>query len=397
MPTGCSGQAVAPGQAGPAVRAAEEFVRQAQHDVGVVGQVADAGDVQALGLVGAASPARSRWKSPAARARPRPCCASSLSICLARGRRAVAQDLGVDGAQVLGVDVDGAGLQRGQHDGRVAQALAMFGRAGRGRGLAQDLAEDVRLGEALGADDQRAARCWRTRADAGASASGARHGVDRVGGARASGAAKPAGTRRERASDVARRRTQAHAQACASRLAGRVIVHGELQRRAIVARPWPESARCGKMQHSLTRCRGDAARAVSPDSLEPAVRLVAAQRRRRRAGRPRAARALPRGAGPRRGRRQRQRVLLSKPTAKGDDLERVTARPLVLRGERCLSFVFKHRTKDITKNEPVAAALETIAEPRGRAFRARAPVHARRRAAADDEPQGPLHAAPRAS
>ena len=55
------------------------------------------------------------------------------------------------------------------------------------------------------------------------------------------------------------------------------------------------------------------------------------------------------------------RVLLSKPGGKDDYLERVTARPLVLRGERCLSFVFKHRTKDITKNEPVATALETIA------------------------------------
>ncbi|MFL6629948.1 MAG: class I SAM-dependent methyltransferase [Vitreoscilla sp.] len=55
------------------------------------------------------------------------------------------------------------------------------------------------------------------------------------------------------------------------------------------------------------------------------------------------------------------RVLLSKPVDKGDDLERVTARPLVLRGERVLSFVFKHRTKDITKNEAVDAALATIA------------------------------------
>ena len=62
------------------------------------------------------------------------------------------------------------------------------------------------------------------------------------------------------------------------------------------------------------------------------------------------------------------RVLLSKPVAKGDDLERVTARPLVLRGERCLSFVFKHRTKDITKNEPVDAALETIAALVGARF-----------------------------
>ncbi len=62
------------------------------------------------------------------------------------------------------------------------------------------------------------------------------------------------------------------------------------------------------------------------------------------------------------------RVLLAKPTARGDDLERVTARPLVLRGERCLSFVFKHRTRDITKNEPVDAALATIADLIGTRF-----------------------------
>ncbi|HEY8973175.1 MAG TPA: SAM-dependent methyltransferase [Burkholderiaceae bacterium] len=63
-----------------------------------------------------------------------------------------------------------------------------------------------------------------------------------------------------------------------------------------------------------------------------------------------------------------QRVLLSKPVDKGDDLERVTVRPLVLRGERVLSFVFKHRTRDITKNEPVDAALATIAELLGARF-----------------------------
>ena len=62
------------------------------------------------------------------------------------------------------------------------------------------------------------------------------------------------------------------------------------------------------------------------------------------------------------------RVLLSKPVDKGDDLERVTARPIVLRGERVLSFVFKHRTKDITKNEPEAAALATIADLVGARF-----------------------------
>jgi len=62
------------------------------------------------------------------------------------------------------------------------------------------------------------------------------------------------------------------------------------------------------------------------------------------------------------------RVLLSKPLDKGDDLERVTARPIVLRGERVLSFVFKHRTRDITKNEPLAGALATIADLVGARF-----------------------------
>jgi len=63
-----------------------------------------------------------------------------------------------------------------------------------------------------------------------------------------------------------------------------------------------------------------------------------------------------------------QRVLLSKPVDKGDDLERVTARPLLLRGERVLSFVFKHRTKDVTKNEPMQAALAVIDELVGTRF-----------------------------
>lgn len=54
------------------------------------------------------------------------------------------------------------------------------------------------------------------------------------------------------------------------------------------------------------------------------------------------------------------RVLLSKPLAKGDDLERVTARMLKLRGEPCLSFVYQHTTRDVTRNEPLAQALETL-------------------------------------
>jgi hypothetical protein len=62
------------------------------------------------------------------------------------------------------------------------------------------------------------------------------------------------------------------------------------------------------------------------------------------------------------------RVLLSKPVAKGDDLERVTARPLALRGEPHLSFTWKHRTRDMTRNEPVAAGVGTLAGLLGERF-----------------------------
>ncbi|MET0382433.1 MAG: methyltransferase, partial [Burkholderiaceae bacterium] len=62
------------------------------------------------------------------------------------------------------------------------------------------------------------------------------------------------------------------------------------------------------------------------------------------------------------------RVLLSKPLVKEGDLERVWARPLTLRGQACLSIVYQHRTKDVTKNEPLAMALETIAALVGTRF-----------------------------
>jgi hypothetical protein len=63
-----------------------------------------------------------------------------------------------------------------------------------------------------------------------------------------------------------------------------------------------------------------------------------------------------------------QRVVLSKPCAKGDDLERVTARPLVLRGQPCVSFVWRHRTRDITRNESPESARATVAALIGTRF-----------------------------
>src|SRR5205085_2038559 len=71
------------------------------------------------------------------------------------------QDLLGDGARIFGVHVDAAGRQRVEHDGGVAEALAVrrAGLAGRDCRLANDLAEDVRLGEALGADGQGRGTC----------------------------------------------------------------------------------------------------------------------------------------------------------------------------------------------------------------------------------------------
>lgn len=56
------------------------------------------------------------------------------------------------------------------------------------------------------------------------------------------------------------------------------------------------------------------------------------------------------------------RLVLSKPRSGAGDLVRVTARPLVVRGEPCVSLLYHHETRDITKNPPQAQALEVLRE-----------------------------------
>src|SRR5437868_3089666 len=56
------------------------------------------------------------------------------------------------------------------------------------------------------------------------------------------------------------------------------------------------------------------------------------------------------------------RLALAKYRGPDPSLQRVLVRELVLRGERCLSFVHRHTTKDVTKNLPVAEGLATIAQ-----------------------------------
>ncbi|NDY93368.1 class I SAM-dependent methyltransferase [Ideonella livida] len=55
------------------------------------------------------------------------------------------------------------------------------------------------------------------------------------------------------------------------------------------------------------------------------------------------------------------RLILAKPRATAGDMHKLTARPVTVRGQACLSLVHHHRTKDITKNPPVAEGLEALA------------------------------------
>lgn len=62
------------------------------------------------------------------------------------------------------------------------------------------------------------------------------------------------------------------------------------------------------------------------------------------------------------------RLVLAKYRGPEPELLRVIARKLTVRGEPCLSFVYRYKTRDVTKNIPVAEALAAIDEELGGAF-----------------------------
>lgn len=62
-------------------------------------------------------------------------------------------------------------------------------------------------------------------------------------------------------------------------------------------------------------------------------------------------------------------VVLANPHGGEPQLQRVMVRPVVLKGEPQLSFVYRYQTKDITKNQPVAQALGTLRALLGQPFR----------------------------
>ncbi|WP_341888746.1 SAM-dependent methyltransferase [Variovorax sp. YR752] len=61
-------------------------------------------------------------------------------------------------------------------------------------------------------------------------------------------------------------------------------------------------------------------------------------------------------------------LLLSRHIGADEQLERLTVRELHLRGERQLSFLWRYRTRDVTKNHPGAEGLAQIAALLGREF-----------------------------
>lgn len=64
-----------------------------------------------------------------------------------------------------------------------------------------------------------------------------------------------------------------------------------------------------------------------------------------------------------------QRLVLARYHGAEADLQRAVVRPILLRGQPQLSFVYSHSTRDITKNLPVAEGLTLIATLLGGHFR----------------------------
>ncbi|RZI56243.1 MAG: SAM-dependent methyltransferase [Rubrivivax sp.] len=66
--------------------------------------------------------------------------------------------------------------------------------------------------------------------------------------------------------------------------------------------------------------------------------------------------------------RRFQRLLLGRHEGEDTSVERLTVRDIELRGERALSFLWRHKTKDVTKNHPLEEGLALIDGLLGRDF-----------------------------
>ncbi|KWT72685.1 hypothetical protein APY03_5998 [Variovorax sp. WDL1] len=162
QPGGLLREAVARGQALPAIGAADEFVGQAQPQIGMARQVAEGANAEPIGIGRAHGERVAVVEAQRNRDAEAERCERGVHRLGRHGLR-VLEDLQRHRAGVFGVQIDAARAQGLVDDGGVPQALPEPGRGrqmGRG-GLRQHLGQDVGLGEALGPDVQ--ARVLRLR------------------------------------------------------------------------------------------------------------------------------------------------------------------------------------------------------------------------------------------
>ncbi|MDZ5601197.1 SAM-dependent methyltransferase [Pseudomonas sp. RP23018S] len=63
------------------------------------------------------------------------------------------------------------------------------------------------------------------------------------------------------------------------------------------------------------------------------------------------------------------KLVLARPVGSDTSLQRIIAKPVQIKGQPCLSLVYRHQTRDITRNLPVAQVPALVAELLPEAFR----------------------------
>ena len=56
------------------------------------------------------------------------------------------------------------------------------------------------------------------------------------------------------------------------------------------------------------------------------------------------------------------KLVLAKYVGEEADLQRIIIKPVTVKAQPCLSFVYRYKTRDITKNLPLAEGVASIAE-----------------------------------
>ncbi len=143
-------QAIARGQARPAIDPPDEFMRQAEFQGRLLRQLAQLLDRSFIAAHGQRIRIVKAQRHGHAQTQRGEFAAHLFQF----NGFVVLEDFAGDGAHVFGIHVNAARLQRGEHDGRVAQALAVFRLDVRRGALLEDIAENIRFRKTLRAHFQ---------------------------------------------------------------------------------------------------------------------------------------------------------------------------------------------------------------------------------------------------